>query len=238
MGAMNARAVPGCDIRMEGVRFSYAGPRGAVVVLDGIDLMHREGMLAIVGPSGSGKSTILRLLSGMAVPDTGRIAVGGMGLTELPARRRERFRRERIGFVFQGAALLDHLSASENVLLPIRASGVARDVHVRRTHALLEALGVASRAEHAPDGLSGGERQRVGIARALVHDPPLVLADEPTGDLDLSATETVAGILRDIADRGRTVVVATHDPRVAARADTILDLGAACTTVGHGTPPH
>jgi putative ABC transport system ATP-binding protein len=179
--------------------------------------------VALLGPSGSGKSTLLNLVSGIDLPDAGEVLVGGVALTRLSERERTLFRRRHIGFVFQFFNLLPTLTVLENLLLPLELLGVARAEAGARAGALLEEVALSSRADAFPDRLSGGEQQRVALARALVHEPDLVLADEPTGNLDPETGEQVVRILeRMVRARGRTLLVVTHSPAVASRSDRVL----------------
>jgi len=178
-----------------------------------------------VGPSGSGKSTLLALLGGLDRPQDGHVSVAGQDLSFLGRDDLARFRARMIGFVFQHFGLLESLTAVENVELAATLTGAPSRVRRRRAHDLLEAVGLADRAEHAPGRLSGGERQRVAIARALMNGPRLVLADEPTGNLDASSAGVVIDLLVATAtSAGGALVIVTHDPPTAARADRILQL--------------
>ncbi len=195
-------------------------------MLDGADaVLGRGEAVALLGPSGSGKSTLLNLVSGIDRPDGGRVVVGGTDLTALSERERTLFRRRHIGFVFQFFNLVPTLTVLENLLLPLELTGrVARDDRLR-AEALLEEVGLPDRADAFPDRLSGGERQRIAVARAVVHDPLLVLADEPTGNLDAAAGERVVGLLeRLVGERGVTLLLVTHSAELAARTDRILRL--------------
>jgi len=204
----------------------YQRGRATVRALDGVDLVIAEGeFVAIMGPSGSGKSTLLHLIGGLERPSAGTVLLGDVDLHRLSSDESARFRRRHIGFVFQFFNLIPTLSAAENVALPLLLEG-KRYADVRdRVMPLLETLHLAGRAEHAPSELSGGEMQRVAIARALVVAPRLILADEPTGNLD---SETGAGILallrRACEERGVTVVLVTHDLRAASCADRAVIL--------------
>ena len=181
--------------------------------------------VAILGPSGSGKSTLLNLASGIDLPDAGRIVVGDTDLTALSERERTLFRRDRIGFVFQFFNLLPTLTVLENLLLPLELAGVADGGGEARARRLLEAVGLAPRADTFPDRLSGGEQQRVAVARALVHEPDLLLADEPTGNLDEDTGDRVIRVLEDLVARSHTtLVVVTHSRELASRMDRILEL--------------
>jgi ABC-type lipoprotein export system ATPase subunit len=194
------------------------------VVLAGADLDVESGeMVAVVGRSGSGKSPLLHLLGALDRPDSGSIAVAGERLDGRPERDLTRIRRRSIGFVFQAFHLVPELTGAENVLLPARLPGAPRG-GVRRARALIERLGLLDAATRRPAELSGGEQQRLAVARALVHDPALVLADEPTGNLDAEAGAIVLALLRAAADEGRAVVVVTHEASATAAADRVLRL--------------
>jgi ABC-type lipoprotein export system ATPase subunit len=209
-------------LRAEGVRKAHGEGRGARVVLDGVDLeVERGELVAVVGRSGSGKSTLLHLLGGLDRADAGRIEVGGRPVTGASERELSALRRETIGFVFQFFHLLPELDGEANVLLPARLPGAPRGAE-RRGRALIDRLGLGDVARLSPNQLSGGEQQRFAIARALVADPALVLADEPIGNLDEVAGAVVLDLLRSIANDGRGVVMVTHQPEAGARADRVL----------------
>jgi ABC-type lipoprotein export system ATPase subunit len=211
-------------LRARGLRKEHGTGRGVRVVLDGVDLDVEPGeLVAVVGRSGSGKSTLLHLLGGLDRPDAGAVEVGGRPLTGASERELSAVRRDSIGFVFQFFHLLPELDGEANVLLPARLPG-APEGAARRGRALIERLGLRSVAGLAPHELSGGEQQRFAIARALVSDPPLVLADEPIGNLDAAAGSVVLDLLRSIADEGRGVVMVTHQAEATARADRVLRL--------------
>jgi ABC-type lipoprotein export system ATPase subunit len=211
-------------VRVREVVKSYGRGRAAVRVLDGADLDVASGeLVAVLGRSGSGKSTLLHLLGGLDRPDAGSLEVAGSRLETLDERGLTAFRRSEIGFVFQSFHLLPELSGLENVLLPARIAGNGRDSS-RRVGALLSELGLDGVASRLPSTMSGGEQQRLAIARALVNEPALVLADEPTGNLDEEAGASVFSVLRAVADAGRAVVLVTHDPAAGAVADRALRL--------------
>ncbi|HUF47103.1 MAG TPA: ABC transporter ATP-binding protein [Vicinamibacterales bacterium] len=179
--------------------------------------------VAITGPSGSGKSTLLGLLAGLDAPTTGRIRLDGTDITGLGEEQLARLRGRLVGIVFQFFHLLPSLTAFENVLVPLEIAG-ARDP-ARRARALLDDVGLTGRSDHYPSQLSGGEQQRVAIARALANDPPILLADEPTGNLDTATGRHVIDLLVAInRDRGRTLVLVTHDPALAVLADEVIGL--------------
>ena len=183
--------------------------------------------LAVVAPSGAGKTSLINCIAGLHAPATGRLHVAGEDPWQLPVTRRARLRLERIGMVFQFGELIPELSALENVALPLRLLGEDGPASNARAMTLLERFGVAGQARRFPATLSGGEVQRVGLARALVHAPALILADEPTGALDEARTRDVADLLVSVArSTGAAVLVATHDPLVTERMDAVLDLRA------------
>jgi putative ABC transport system ATP-binding protein len=195
-----------------------------VTAVDGIDLdVPRGQFLCVMGPSGSGKSTLLHLLAGLERPDAGRISIGDRELGSLSEDEAARFRRRRLGIVFQFFHLVPTLSVEENVALPMLLEGRRFSEVRERTVSLLESLGLAGRAQRAPSELSGGEMQRVAIARALLVDPLVVLADEPTGNLDSKAGEEILALLRRAPTaRPVTTVLVSHDPRATAYADRVV----------------
>jgi lipoprotein-releasing system ATP-binding protein len=210
-------------------------------LVNGIDLSVKKGeFLAITGPSGSGKSSLLYLIGLLDAPTEGEIIICGQPTSKLSETERADVRLTKCGFVFQFHFLLTEFTALENVLLPMRAHGKmsTKDMHGRAT-ALLSSLGLGEQVAKRPNQLSGGQRQRVALARALANQPEIIVADEPTGNLDTASTEQVFGILRDIADNGQTVVVVTHDAALAARADRrihIVDGKIHETTFGNRKP--
>jgi len=220
------------------VHRSYAG-EPPVHAVAGVTLDVAAGeFVAITGPSGCGKSTFLHLCGAMDRPSSGSIVLDGSALDTLDDDHLTRVRRERVGFVFQFFNLLPTLSALENVMLPSLLAG-ADNAEVReRGKKQLDAVGLKNRMGHKPDQLSGGEMQRVAIARALVSDPPLVLADEPTGNLDTKTGEGVLELLLGAATERRTVVLVTHDPRIAARADRVLSIRDGLVESDGPPPPH
>ena len=183
--------------------------------------------VAVVGPSGSGKSTLLGLVGGLDRPTDGSVEVEGRDLSSLTSRELARFRQTTVGFVFQSFRLLSHLTALENVGLPAIIAGADTSSSLRRAEALLSRVGLAARVSHRPSRLSAGEQQRVAIARSLVNEPRLLLADEPTGNLDSEAANALLALLTAVRlERSLTLVVATHDPEIARRADRIIRLRA------------
>ena len=211
-------------VRARGLVKTYGEGHAAVRVLDGLDFDAEGGeLVAVVGRSGSGKSTLLHLLGGLDRADTGTIDLGGTRLDRLDEGGLTAVRRRRVGFVFQSFHLLPELSGLENVLLPAQ---LARDgtLAAPRAKELLQWLGLTDVAGRLPTTLSGGEQQRLAVARALINDPLLVLADEPTGNLDETSGNQVLELLRRVADSGRIVVLATHDRGATAVADRVLQL--------------
>jgi len=198
----------------------------AVPVLRGVELtLARGSFTALRGASGAGKSTLLHLLGGLDVPTAGEIWLDGQNLACLPGRRLAEFRNRRIGFVFQAYYLLPELDALENVCAPARLARVPAAEAERRGRALLARVGLGSRVDHRPSELSGGEQQRVAIARALMNEPELILADEPTGNLDSHTGQEIIDLLCTLqAERRTGLLIATHDSQVAARAPRVLDL--------------
>ena len=196
------------------------------VVLDGVDLeIGRGETVALRGRSGSGKSTLLNLIGGIDAPDEGTVSVAGVELTRLTERERTLFRRVHIGFVYQAFNLVPTLSVADNIRLVLELNKVASLDASRRIDELLDAVGLADRADSYPDILSGGEQQRVAIARALCHSPAVLLADEPTGNLDDTTAEGVLELLDQLVrDAGHTMLVATHSQHVASHCDRVLEL--------------
>ena len=205
---------------------TYTGEGAPVTVFSGLSFDLDEGVFAaIMGPSGVGKSTLLHLLGGIDRADTGRVEVFGQSLEELSPRDRARFRNERIGFVFQFHHLLPEFTARENVAFPARIAGVPAREAARRADELLRRVGLAERGHHSARALSGGEQQRVAIARALARNPSLLLADEPTGNLDAAAAQTVFALLRELhQERRMTTILVTHNPDLAQRCDRLFEM--------------
>ena len=209
-------------VRAEGVRKTYRNG-STVEALAGVDVaIHPGELLAVVGPSGSGKTTLLNCLSGLEHLDEGRVTVAGEDLSLRSDDERTDWRARRMGFVFQAFNLLPVLSAVENVEVPLLLTGARRRDVRRRAMEMLDAVGLAHRADHRPNQLSGGEQQRVTVARALVHGPAVVWADEPTGNLDSESGEQIVGLLAGVTAAGHTVVLVTHDAVLAERADRTI----------------
>ncbi len=214
----------GVLIALRGVTKLHRKGRETIRALDGIDLdVAEKGMVAIVGASGSGKSSLLHVIGAMDRPSSGQLRVAGQDLNTLPEAALTRFRRQTVGFVFQAFNLIPNLTAVENVMLPMEFNAVPASERRRRAWALLGRVGLGQRLGHRPRELSGGEQQRVAIARALANDPPLVLADEPTGNLDSKTGQLIYELLKEIAGE-RTVVVVTHAELLAQMADRVVHI--------------
>jgi putative ABC transport system ATP-binding protein len=204
---------------------TYGSGDLCVEALRGIDLKVQQGeFLTIMGPSGSGKSTLLHLLGGVDRPSSGQVLLEGADLTTLDDDQRTILRHRRIGFIFQSFNLLPTLSAEENVSLPLELGGTPTPAAMARAEVVLEMVGLLPRRRHLPSKLSGGEQQRAAIARALAIEPALLLADEPTGNLDTANGAQVTTLLRRLADQRQTIVMVTHDRNVAAHADRLVCL--------------
>jgi putative ABC transport system ATP-binding protein len=208
------------------LRKSFGEGEAAVEALRGVNIGVQAGeMLAIMGRSGSGKSTLLTLLGGVDVPSSGQVLLEGTDLATLGDDDRTLIRRRRIGFVFQAFNLLPILTAEENVALPLELDGIPSKLAHERARKMLELVGLAGRRTHLPGKMSGGEQQRVAIARALVIEPAILLADEPTGNLDSANSKRITEVLRELVDQhGQTIVLVTHDPVVAEHADRVIHL--------------
>jgi ABC-type lipoprotein export system ATPase subunit len=217
---------PGATIRARGLHKSYRDGEREVTVLRNVDLELEAGALAaIVGPSGSGKTTLLYLLGALDSPDQGSVEIGGTDLASLDGARLARFRNKMLGFVFQFHQLLPDFTALENVMMPSRIAGRPAREALERAQSLLGEVGLEDRATHYPNQLSGGEQQRVAICRALALEPPLLLADEPTGNLDPATGRRVLDLLIELQTRrGMTAVLVTHNPEVANRCANIWRL--------------
>src|SRR5215203_2655329 len=212
-------------LRARGLRKEYGKGEGLVRAVDGVDLDIGAGeTVAVMGPSGCGKSTLLHLLGGLDRPSEGAVWLNGRRIDDLGEQALARMRRTTVGFVFQAFHLMEELTAIENVELSALLAGRSPRAARRRAEALLERVGLADRARFLPSALSGGQRQRVAIARALSNEPLLVLADEPTGNLDSAATLDVLRLLDRLRAAGQTLVIVTHEERVAATADRLISM--------------
>jgi putative ABC transport system ATP-binding protein len=213
-------------VHTESLTKIYGDATHPVYAVNGVDLAVEEGeFLAVMGPSGSGKSTLLYLIGGLERPTTGTVRLRESDLSTLDDNALSRLRRTELGFIFQFYNLIPVLTAHENVAMPLILDGVARAEALQRADQALARVGLSDRSTHRPAELSGGEQQRVALARALVANPALILADEPTGNLDSRSSDEVVQQLRRVADDlGHTIIVVTHDPRVAAYADRIIFL--------------
>ena len=225
-------------IQLENVTRSYTIGEVKTCALDNVSLSIDEGeFTTLVGPSGSGKTTMLQLMGCLDMPDSGAVRINGEDVTGYSAKQRAHLRRDEIGFIFQFFALVPVLNAYENVDLPLLLSGVEAKERDRRVKEMLDAVGLAHRAQHRPDQMSGGEQQRVAIARALATRPSLVLADEPTANLDTANGEQAMQIMERLnKETGTAFVFATHDPRVVAYAQRVVTLRDG-QVVGNGVAP-
>jgi len=214
-------------IQLRDVVKVYQMGRREFVALKEVTLdIYKGEFVSIVGPSGSGKSTILNMITGIAKPTSGRVWVGGVAIDRLSENELAKWRGDNVGIVFQFFQLLPTLTALENVVLPLDLMGKVKGSQAKQEWALecLARVGLASHAHHLPSELSGGEQQRVAIARALVNDPPILLADEPTGNLDSAAGEAVVQLLADLHHQGKTVILITHDRSLAGQAERIVQV--------------
>ena len=212
-------------IRVSGLRKSFVMGRETVHALAGLDLtVEPNTFSAVVGPSGSGKSTLLYLLGGLDRPTSGQIVVGGQSIDQLDENALAVYRRRMVGFIFQSFNLISSMTAVENVAFPMRFARLSRRQRHERALVLLKQVGLENRAYHKPTELSGGQQQRVAIARALVNDPQLILADEPTGNLDTQSGAVIIQMLSELHAQGRTVLMVTHDPRLVRFATQSIRL--------------
>lgn len=214
---MRGNGSGGVSVKLAGVKKVYQVAAGPVTALNGVDWYVGAGeAVAVMGPSGCGKTTLLNLLGAIDRPTEGSVVVGDRDLTRLSERELEAYRLRQVGYVFQFYNLIPSLTAVENVELPMLVAGVPAEERRARAREILEAVGLADKGDKRPDELSGGEQQRVAVCLALANDPPLILADEPTGNLDSTNAATITRLLLSLSrERGKTVVVATHDPQVA-----------------------
>jgi putative ABC transport system ATP-binding protein len=223
-------------LKMENVSKSYQHRGKPVIALDGATVTIAKGdFVSVVGPSGSGKSTLLLMLGGMLSPSGGRVLLEGQSVYDLSSDHRARLRRAKVGFVFQTFNLVPYLSAVENVQIPLFLAKVDARAQMARATALLERVGLSDRMDHKPCELSVGQQQRVALARMLANDPAVILADEPTGNLDPETSQQIIGFLEEFHREGRTIVMVTHDPRAAEHAKRTLRLkggGILCAEAG------
>lgn len=212
-------------IEIQNMTKIYNPGENEVHALDGIDLTIREReFVAIIGHSGSGKSTLMNMLGCLDVPTEGTYRLHGIDVSDMEDDELSDVRNREIGFIFQGFNLIQNLTAVENVTLPLIYRGVGRRERERLALEALEKVGLAHRLDHRPAQMSGGQQQRVAIARAIAQAPPIILADEPTGNLDSKSTEEIIRILRDLHSEGRTVILITHDDEIAAQADRVIKI--------------
>lgn len=213
-------------VELQNVAKQYTMGETEVRALRGLDLnITKEEFVAIVGPSGSGKSTLMHIIGALDIPDEGRVLLDGTDISEYDENELANLRGNKVGFVFQTFNLIHTLSSLENVALPLTFHGISKSDREDRAAELLEMVGLGDRLGHKPAELSGGEQQRVSIARALVNDPDILLADEPTGNLDSDTGEDIMELLKDLnRDKGMTIVVVTHNPRDAEYADRIVNM--------------
>ena len=212
-------------IAVNDVTKSYIIGGNQVNALHGVSLEISEGdFMAVTGPSGSGKSTLLYTLGGLLTPNTGRVLVNESDIYSLNQRMRAKFRRDNVGFIFQTFELLPYLTALENVMLPLSIDGVSGWEQEDRAYDSLEKVGLDERADHKPTELSGGEQQRVAVARGLVNEPKILLADEPTGNLDQKTGDGIMGLLSDLNGEGQTIVFVTHDQSCTVIANKIIGM--------------
>ena len=209
-------------IEVVDVHKGYSVGGSLVKALDGFTLDLEEGeMCALMGPSGAGKTTLLNLIGGLDSPDSGKVVVGGIELNRLGESQKAAFRKHNVGFIFQFFNLIPSLTAMENVLVPAMFDRTDRS---QRAEDLLVRVGLEKRLDHLPKMMSGGERQRVAIARALINDPKVLLADEPTGNIDSETAKEIVSLFRDLNEEGKTMIFATHDRLVAGRAKVMIKI--------------
>lgn len=212
-------------IRLENINKLYEGDTYKIQALQDITLTIGEGeFVSIMGRSGSGKTTLLNIIGFLDTATSGTFLFGGKDVSHISGKNLWRYRRENIGFVFQNFALIDHNTVLENVILPLQAMNVSRREAVKKADRLLDRMGIAEMKHKYPSQISGGQKQRVAIARALVADPKIILADEPTGALDADTAEKIMQIFQEIHAQGKTVVIVTHDDKIAAKTNRLIRL--------------
>ncbi len=223
-------------ITIKSVTKSFTKGKTVITPLENLSLdVPRGEFLSLMGPSGSGKTTLLNLIAGIDSPTSGEIIIDGIDISHLSRAKLTKWRASNVGYIFQLYHLVPILSAYENVELPLLLSKLSKSERKHKINAALELVGLSDRADHRPSELSGGQEQRVAIARAIVHDPELLVADEPTGDLDRESADSILNLLNTLAvDHGKTVVMVTHDPKASARAHRALQLEKGqFSTTGH-----
>ena len=212
-------------LRCEGVRKTYGSGGNQAVALEGIDLIVEKGeFVTIIGASGSGKSTLLHILGSVDKPSAGKVTIEGTDLASLNAKQAAVFRRRKVGLVYQFYNLIPNLTALENVELPLIYRGVGKRERLRLADTALDKVGLGKRKTHKPSEMSGGQQQRVAIARAIAQAPPIILADEPTGNLDSGSSKEIMGILKSLHEEGRTVILITHDNEIAKQAKRVIKI--------------
>lgn len=212
-------------IQFDNVSKVYEEGENVVRAMDGVSFEIKEGdFAAIMGPSGSGKSTLLSVLGVLNTPTGGKVLIDGIPVYELPAEKQADFRSEYLGFIFQAFQLIPYLTAGENVMLPLSITKLSNAEQEKISGEVLEMVGLGDKINRLPDQLSGGEIQRIAVARALVNEPPIILADEPTGNLDSKNADGVIELLKKLNERGKTVVMVTHDKSIAKHADYIIQI--------------
>lgn len=222
-------------VRVEDLIVEFGSGERTVRPIDGLSFSIDWGEISVVlGPSGSGKTTLLSALGGLLTPTAGRIEVDGVDVTALANSGRERYRRSTVGFVFQAFNLIDSLTARENIAVPLLLAGVSRSEAMEKAQTLIERVGLNGHGDRSPRQLSGGQQQRVAIARGLVNDPSVLLADEPTANLDQTHTDRVVDLLAGLRQDGMVMIVSSHDPRMVPIADEILQIGEGAQ---HPAPP-
>ncbi|MFA0821698.1 MAG: ABC transporter ATP-binding protein [Methanomethylovorans sp.] len=210
-------------LQVEDLCKTYMQGKILVNALRGVTFNVKKGeLVAIMGPSGSGKSTLMALVGCLEKPTSGKVVINGIDITAIPDRELPQIRREMIGFVFQHYNLLPALSALGNVELAMRFSGITKKERLKRAEKLLQRLGLEKRLHHKPNELSGGEQQRVSIARAIANNPSVILADEPTGEVDSSTRDKIIEIFEELSLQGQTIIIVTHDPEVAKHCDRVI----------------
>ncbi|MFB6144736.1 MAG: ABC transporter ATP-binding protein [Candidatus Nanohaloarchaea archaeon] len=220
-------------IEIEDVEKKYQLGETEVKALRGSDLDIKEGeFVAIMGPSGSGKSTLMNMVGALDVPTSGKVSIGGTDISTLEEHELAALRSEKVGFVFQQFNLIPSMTAMENVALPMIFRNIPKKQRRKRASELLEKVGLGDRKDFSPTELSGGQRQRVSIARSLANDPDIILADEPTGNLDTETGEKIMKLLKELNEEGKTIVMVTHDPNDAEYADRIVEIVDGVTSPG------